>query len=210
MGDSRSIPTILPPLPKHTGLVSRIPRAVHREPYKHPLMSHLNMSATPRQAGYYLHSTNEETGAQRGEATCPRSHSCGVWTQIQLPDRSNVLLTLSWPDPPGSKRKAEGMAPHSCPHFPPGTCALHQGVLGRVCGGHDLDHLLQWCVLGQRGDGAVHEVLRSHTVRAGGRQTSPSGPGGGGQPDPRTRRGRVGELCWLSSVARETPGTSNS
>lgn len=57
------------------------------------------------------------------------------------------------------------------------TCSLHQRVLGHICGDHNLDHLLQGHVLGQRGKGTVHEVIHSHWVGAVGRGRHPSGPG---------------------------------
>lgn len=69
------------------------------------------------------------------------------------------------------------------PCFLLGTCARHQGILGRICGGHDLDHLLPRRVLGQRGDGSAHEVLHRHPVRAAGGGVLPSGPGAVRPPD---------------------------
>ena len=90
----------------------------------------------------------------------------------------------------------------STPRFLLGTCARHQWILGHVCGGHDLDHLLLWCVFGQRGDGSVHEVLHSHPVRAAGRGVLPSGPGAVCPPDPG-QGGVPGEFRWFSSAGQD-------
>lgn len=52
--------------------------------------------------------------------TCPRSHSCRDKIQIEVTERSNALLPLSWTRPSKAKDKGRGkapsppMLPHSC------------------------------------------------------------------------------------------------